>query len=91
MSLLDLGPVLFGGNEKILAFLCQNRLLARSQTCARFGIMMNKYVIYNNKIGVLYTWKRGLEMMSQISLVGGAGRAKQERVSEKADSSQKAR
>ena len=30
-------------------------------------------------------------MMSQISLVGGAGHAKQERVSEKAASSQKAR
>ena len=41
MSLLDLGPVIFGGNEKIIAFLRQNRLLARIQTCTRYE-MMNK-------------------------------------------------
>ena len=39
MSLLDLGPVIFGGNEKIIAFLRQNRLLARIQTCTRYEIM----------------------------------------------------
>ena len=35
MSFLGLGPIIFGGNDKIIHFLRTNNLLARSQNCTR--------------------------------------------------------
>jgi len=35
MSLLELGPIIFGGVEGIITYLRGNRLLAQSKTCTR--------------------------------------------------------
>ena len=35
MSLLEIGPVMFGGTEKIIEYLRQHRILAGSNNCAR--------------------------------------------------------
>ena len=36
MSLLEIGPVMFGGTEKIIEYLRQHGVLAGSNNCARF-------------------------------------------------------
>ena len=36
MSLLELGPTIFGGNDKIFAYFRAKGLLARSKLCARY-------------------------------------------------------
>ena len=46
MSFLGLGPVIFGGNDKIIDFLRTNNLLARSQNCTRqvcIKLQINNY------------------------------------------------
>ena len=35
MSMLEIGPVVFGGNEKIIDYLRQKHLLSRIRNCAR--------------------------------------------------------
>ena len=35
MSLLELGPVIFGGTEGIITFMRNHGLLAQSKTCVR--------------------------------------------------------
>ena len=35
MSFLEVGPVIFGGNDKIIRYLRSKHLLARSKTCTR--------------------------------------------------------
>ena len=49
MSLIELGPVIFGGNEKIIDFLQQQNLLARRCNCTRYNNNNNNN---NNNISV---------------------------------------
>ena len=37
-SILDIGPIIFGGTEKIIAFLRRNGLLRTIMTCARYSL-----------------------------------------------------
>ena len=39
MSLLELGAIIFGGNDKIIAYFWSKGLLASSKTCARYNTL----------------------------------------------------
>ena len=39
MSLLELGAIIFGGNDKIIAYFRSKGLLTSSKTCARYNTL----------------------------------------------------
>ena len=46
MSLLEIGPVMFGGAEKIIDYFHQHEVLARSSNCARLFSYCNKCILF---------------------------------------------
>ena len=54
MTLQDIGPVLFGDVEGIIAYLRQRHVLASSCTCTRYmSVTFIHYTLYHEKISLL--------------------------------------
>ena len=43
MALLHLGPIIFGGSDKIIAYLCSHGLLSSPKSCAKY-LKIHEYI-----------------------------------------------